>query len=550
MQARNKSTYRRRKPIVRQSAPEQSVLQTGILADSSWEYVPGVAKTAEGIHIVRTGRAIVNQDGTDNQTNPPVNFAGPYLAVSGDFTVQTTVKQAVTAGARLRFYGAVPLIYDEWRYETPSVEVAVDVNGLTVRLWDGRSDNPRVTKSIAAAVSDEMAITLAREASMIRLYIGNVLVGETPDLGVFSSGKVWLGVEATKDSSGWDINGLTVSGMNGGSASWLEAPNLTAEKNTGSFLRNLVAATYPTKYVGTAVAGAPLAIDEAYRTLAIGQFNMWTLENELKPQFIHPSQGTYTFGEADLLVNAAFANNIAIHGHALVFGEANAAWVRNAKPADLQKIMTDHITTVVSHYKGKIREWDVVNEPLNDYEDTGDGLRHHLWYNAMGEQYIDIAFKAARAADPQADLYINDFGLEADDERWDEFVALLQRLQSRGVPIDGVGFQAHVYERSDQIDFGVLKAHFKQLETMGLKVRISEMDVTGDDSSFQASQYAGVFKICMEAVNCTAFSTWGLSDKYGSTTEYHAYPLEYGNDLLWSERLQAKSALAAITAQL
>jgi endo-1,4-beta-xylanase len=246
----------------------------------------------------------------------------------------------------------------------------------------------------------------------------------------------------------------------------------------------------------------------------------------------------------------AEANDQAIHGHALVFAKANPPWMTETPDDELAGVMTDHITNIVGHFKGRIASWDVVNEPLSekyeDYEAGGLGLRQHFWFEAMGEQYIDIAFKAARAADPSAKLYINDYGIEHDDRRWPAFYALLQRLIARGVPIDGVGFESHVYFETDEIDIAFLRKHIQMIEALGLDVRISEIDVLGDDPQFQNQQYSDVLAVCLSEPSCNSYTTWGISDRYGSTTISERYPLLLGDSLLWDKDMNPKPALVVL----
>jgi endo-1,4-beta-xylanase len=212
--------------------------------------------------------------------------------------------------------------------------------------------------------------------------------------------------------------------------------------------------------------------------------------------------------------------------------------------------MTQHVAAIVGHFKGRIASWDVVNEPLSekdeDYTNGNLGLRQSFWEKAMGESYIDKAFIVARASDPAAKLYLNDYGIEHSGERWDALVGLLQRLKNRGVPIDGVGFESHVYQTTDRIDPEILRSHIQELAALGLSVRISEIDVTGTDPQFQSDQYSSVLSVCIKEPNCTSYTTWGISDLYGSTTISDRYPLLLGTSLLWDKDMKPKSAYAVL----
>jgi endo-1,4-beta-xylanase len=170
-----------------------------------------------------------------------------------------------------------------------------------------------------------------------------------------------------------------------------------------------------------------------------------------------------------------------------------------------------------------------------------------MWFDTMGEEYIDIAFKSAKAADPSAKLYINDFGLEKDGKRWDALLSLISRLKARGVPIDGVGFESHVYHApADTIDPAVLKQHIQTLALLGIESRISEIDVLGDDPVFQAKQYADVLQVCISQPTCTSYGIWGVTDLYGSTTLSDRYPTVRGDSLLWDATYTPKPALKSL----
>lgn len=161
-----------------------------------------------------------------------------------------------------------------------------------------------------------------------------------------------------------------------------------------------------------------------------------------------------------------------------------------------------------------------------------------------------MAFATAHKADPFAKLYLNEYGIENDGQRWDAFLGLIKRLKERGVPIDGVGFEAHVYGDGDYINFSQLQKHMEILARLGLLVRISEIDVTGDDPVEQINQYVSVLDVCLREKNCTSYTTWGVTDLYGSTTRSDRYPLVFGTSLLWDKDMKAKPAMDALQKKL
>jgi endo-1,4-beta-xylanase len=530
------------------AAFSKSSVQTPKPYDMSWFKLPGATHEKDGsIHINQLNRSIVNQNGTSNQTNPPVVITGYHLEVNGDFKIDTVIGN-YARGANLRFYGSPPVIYDEWRMETPSISLDFASDGLNVSIWDGNSDKPVVTQKYSAKLQPDTIVDLVHEGKKIVININGVQVASVDDHHIFGSGNVWFGADS-QTTDGWTLSSLASEGLNGGSATLVGAPSLNVKHDDPKSLRNLAVKSGKTAKIGAAIALNPLMTNDKYRSLAGGQFSILTPENEMKAQFIHPGPNTYTFEEADTLVDFAIANDMAVHGHALVFGEANPKWMQDTPATQLEGVMTDHIQKIVSHYAGKVAEWDVVNEPLADNassDQTSSDMRQSIWYKAMGEEFIDKAFKAAHNADPAAKLYLNEFGLEEAGNRWDTLIALIGRLQARHVPIDGIGFQSHVYVASDHEDPAILRSHIQQLAKLGLVSRISEIDVHGDDAAVQASEYAGVLGACLAQPTCTSFSTWGITDLYGSTTQTHAYPLQLGDDLLWDENFSAKPAFKSV----
>jgi endo-1,4-beta-xylanase len=521
-----------------------------LLAGQDWSHFAGAGMSGDSVNITSLNRKLVNQDGSGGQANPPVNAHGPHLSVRGNFSVSATMQHAAS-GATLQFYGQLPRVYDEWRAEGTSMSVTtVDGKELLVQVWDGTSDSPAETKTFDVPLTnDAMQLTMARKGGWINLTLDGQHIGSLRDHKIFAGKNLWFGADNSSNEP-WVLQALSANGLGSGRVS-LEAPEaIDIVHNDPNSLRNLAADRARPLLIGAAVAHHPLAADSLYRQTAVTEFSIFTPENDFKPQFVHPMPQTYDFTEGDNIVELAQANDIQVHGHTLVFGEANPRWMQDTPVSQRQQVMLDHIANVVGHWRGAVAEWDVVNEPLSDdpadFLNKGDGLRKHLWWQAMGEQYIDQAFRAAHLADPGAKLYINEYGIEHDGQRWDALLGLLSRLQQRGVPIDGVGFQAHVYRPADHIEPAVLRQHIQALSSLGLMARISEIDVHGDNKTVQAQQYAQTLEACQSEPNCSSFTTWGISDLYGSTTVSHAYPLALGDDLIWRANFKPKPAYGAL----
>ncbi len=518
-----------------------------LLAQEDWQQFAGATTTKGGLRIQSLGRNIIHQDGSRGQPNPPVNLAGPHLALSGDFKL-TARMEDIGSRASIRLYARPPIVYDQWRYEPGSVDVQVSTSTVAMRIWDGSSSTSmdvRTFPFILPSAQSAIVLSIEHKNNTLTVSVGGQVLGTIPDHNIFDSKEVWFGFDAA-DESGWVLSALSVDGH----AEIILPPAFQVPQDAPDALRTLAAA-HPRKLrVGAAIAYGALLTDEEYRKIALGEFSMMTPENGMKPQFIHPQPEVYSFTEMDALVGIALRNDMLVHGHTLVYARSNPEWMTKAPKMAREKIMTEHIATVAGHFKGKVAEWDVVNEPLSNkrapYHDGRRGLDNNIWYEAMGEQYIDAAFRAAREADPSAKLYLNDYGLERDGERWDALIALVKRLKTRGVPIDGVGFESHVYGDGDYSDSTVLRAHMRTLAALGLKVRISEIDVTGDDAKEQRNQYVLALDACLRAPNCTSYSTWGVTDAYGSTTRSDRYPLVYGTSLLFDKNFKPKPAYTAL----
>ncbi|TCD11652.1 endo-1,4-beta-xylanase [Pedobacter frigidisoli] len=313
--------------------------------------------------------------------------------------------------------------------------------------------------------------------------------------------------------------------------------------------------------IGVAVAPRNLAGDEAQ--LIKKQFNSITAENAMKMGPIQPREGQFYWKDADSIVNFAVRNGIKIRGHNLCWHEQTPNWMFIGKDGKqvtkevLLQRLKDHITTVVNRYKGKIYAWDVVNETIDD--DPSKYFRDSKWYQICGQDFIMKAFEYAHSADPDAKLYYNDYNTERPEKR-ERIYKLLKNLKDKGVPIDGVGLQAHwsLQEPTET----ELRAAIERYSSMGLKIQFTEVDMSiypweknsrnrkpGEADEFtpelaqkQAAQYAMVFKIFREYKNViTNVTFWNISDRHTWLDEYPVmgrknYPL------LFDTHLQPKKA--------
>jgi endo-1,4-beta-xylanase len=267
---------------------------------------------------------------------------------------------------------------------------------------------------------------------------------------------------------------------------WCLAILLTANVAAGAETPSLKDTFKDSFLVGAALNPAQFAEEDTRgATLVKAQFNAITSENVLKWERVHPQPDSYSFELPDRYVSFGETNHMFIVGHTLVWHNQVPAWVfqdENGNPADreaLLKRMSEHIHTVVGRYQGRINGWDVVNEALEE-----DGtLRQTPWLEIIGEDYIAKAFQFAHEADPQAELYYNDYNLE-NEAKLKGAVELLGKLQAQGIPISGVGIQGHYH--MDVPTDGQVDAAISAFGKLGLKVMVTELDVDVLPLAFQS----------------------------------------------------------------
>ena len=270
---------------------------------------------------------------------------------------------------------------------------------------------------------------------------------------------------------------------------------------------------------------------DSERKEAARQFNMMVCENEMKMDALQPSKGSFSFGGADNLVSLAQQNDMAIRGHCLVWHSQVPGWLssdgkkndKNWTREQALEIMKNHITKVMQHYKGKVREWDVVNECLDDDQTTVrsnpnsyDLRQQSVWQRAIGDDYIDSAFVYAHRADPDAILYLNDYGVELQGKAKSmAFYNLAVSLKEKGIPIHGVGLQCHF--SIGEVDGVKLNRTIKRFSEAGLMCIITELDMgisstTAANKEEQARLYRMITDIVLKNDNCPSMVIWGVKD--------------------------------------
>ena len=304
--------------------------------------------------------------------------------------------------------------------------------------------------------------------------------------------------------------------------------------------------------VGASVNISLMQNNTKYNGVVTKEYNSVTAENAMKFKSLHPAENTYSWSDADYLVSYAQANGKRVHGHTLIWYTSLPSWVTNfvGDSAAWENLMKTHIQTVVSHFKGKVVSWDVVNE---DFEDTGIP-RNSIWRQKLGNDYVARCFQYAHEADPDALLFYNDYGHEYSAAKRKAISDMLNSFKSRAIPVHGIGMQFHMtYTQSD----ANISAAISEAAATGLKVHLSELDIRLNTSTVQnfsltatlASQQAARYNYVVKTYNAIpaaqkfGITTWNVGDADSWIPAWQGapdFPLPFDNNY------QRKPAYAAI----
>ncbi|MFG1779473.1 endo-1,4-beta-xylanase [Micromonospora sp. NPDC049048] len=256
------------------------------------------------------------------------------------------------------------------------------------------------------------------------------------------------------------------------------------------------------RYFGAAVATGKLS-DSQYVGILNREFNSVVAENEMKWDATEPQQGRFSYTGGDRLVSHARANGMSVRGHALLWHAQQPGWAQSLSGSALRNAAINHVTQVATHFRGQIHSWDVVNEA---FADGGSGARRDSNLQRTGNDWIEAAFRAARAADPGAKLCYNDYNTDGVNAKSTGIYNMVRDFKSRGVPIDCVGFQSHLGTSLP----GDYQANLQRFADLGVEVQITELDVmTGSN---QANIYATVTRACLAVSRCNGITVWGVRD--------------------------------------
>jgi endo-1,4-beta-xylanase len=328
--------------------------------------------------------------------------------------------------------------------------------------------------------------------------------------------------------------------------------------------------------VGTAIGSRQLS-DPKVASLVVREFDCLTGENEFKPTSVQPRAGVFRFEGPDRIVAFAKEHGLSVVGHTLCWHHQTPRWMfenaaGEALPRDeALRNLKQHIDTVVGHFKGQVIGWDVVNEAISDSDEPGSFLRETQARRALGEDYVATAYELALAADPGAELYYNDYGIEAPG-KLERTIRLVRQLRSRGIPLAAVGIQGH-FQLDDPGAIDRVDRAIGALGAEGVKVMLTEVDVDvlprqawGADVSAreqkgadpyrsglpaevakaQAAFYGRLFEVVLKHPGVvTRVTLWGTHD---GASWLNTWPVfgRTNHPLLWDRRLEPKPALRAV----
>jgi endo-1,4-beta-xylanase len=293
--------------------------------------------------------------------------------------------------------------------------------------------------------------------------------------------------------------------------------------------REALRATASTRDIlyGSTIATGQVLADDDFTALVRRECAALVTENELKWGNICDAPGEYDFAPADAIVDFAAANGIAMRGHTLLWYYKTPRWFRELPDAaTAEREMLRHIAAVAGRYRGRMRIWDVVNEPVEPAHGRTDGLRGAIFAEKVGAHYLDLAFHAARAADPTARLLLNEYGVEydspADDTKRRVILRHLERLKRDGVPVEIFGVQGHLEIGAKPFSAKKLRDFVAAVADLGIEIAVTELDVVdaaapGDIArrdSMVADEYRRFLETMLDEKAVRTVFTWGLSDRH------------------------------------
>jgi endo-1,4-beta-xylanase len=495
------------------------------------------------------------------------------LETREDVAIAITVEADTAPGfAGLQFWNSLPPPGDAARWYSTAAKLVLGLTGGRVQadVYDGTAATPAFRYN-APGPTGPVALGVQREGDTLIFRVAGAEVMRTKVLGPLTGGPLFFGPSVSKGKT-LTVHRLSVTdGAHPRGAEVVRAAAVAAPVASATALRTGAAAR--NRFIGTAISGRSIRWDQQLRDAAAHEFNMLTSAEAFNWMPLRPARDQYQFCATDQVVAFAEANNMRVHAGHLAWAQ-NPAWLTEGKfnRDELIAILREHIQTVVGRYRGRVHAWNVVNEVLefNNFGGLAKG-EPQIWMRVIGPEYIDMAFRWAHEADPQAILLFNDADQEGTgcaarcgtgggsvNRKADAQYEFVKGMLARGVPIHGVGMQTHWGARlaTPTVDPATVAPQMKRLADLGLEVWITEMDVplrkpvTPDKLAAQAQTYRHMLEVCLAAPNCKAFIVWGFYDGDYSDPPYlvrqDASAEGYAAPLLFDEAFRPKPAYEAL----
>jgi endo-1,4-beta-xylanase len=522
---------------------------------NGWAFVPGAQDLIQAgewdcVPDVALGSHALSISAPSSGYRSPVNTSGPRIQTQGDFSVLATLSDPGSSGGFLTLVGALATGSSYWT-GLKRLAVGLDHRMIRVESWTGSSPNSTSQAfALPAGTSGAINLEVARIGKNIVLFVDGSQIGNFAEPGLFASGQAYFGFNVAPGNT---LNVLALSAAKpAGSNVSLFVPDLQVAARASTSLRD----SAPSGLLIGAAPDRELFLSTDYAQALGREFNLLVPGNDLKFVPTEPAPHVFNFCRGDQMVAYARANGMKMRGHTLVWWEDVPAWLTsgNYSRTEAAGILEEHITTVMGHFKGKLVDWDVVNEAVSDRAPYG--LRPSYWLTQLGDNYVDMSFRWAHAADPRAKLFYNDYDGDGLGGKSDGIYNFVRGMLSRGVPINGVGLQMHV-TLDDAPSQSDISTNMTRLGALGLEVHISEMDVRlpvdsngiafAADLASQAAIYRNAASACVANSNCTAFLTWGVSDRYSWIPSRHP---GYGAGFLLDRQYNPKPAYRSLSAAL
>ena len=318
---------------------------------------------------------------------------------------------------------------------------------------------------------------------------------------------------------------------------------------------------------GTTISAKQIETDRSFVGLVLRQSGLVVAENEMKWQVMNRgAPGDDDWGPADTIANFARDNNLVLRGHNLLWYHRTPSWYFDLPSMQEQdRAVVKHIEELAGRYRGRIHSWDVVNEPIEPKDGRTDGLRTKVFLETIGPDYLDLAYRTAREADPKARLVVNEYDIELDspeqEARRIALLHLLEKMKRSGTPVDAVGIQAHLTAVGGApFSAPLFRRFLADLAGLGLTIQITELDVTDEHAPSEvtvrdrlvADTYRRFLDAALDEPAVKMVVTWGLSDRHSWIVRRETYQAKWRTDdeasrpLPFDADLQTKPACEAI----